>query len=107
MKLLFWNINNKPLINEVAELILESNCDICAFAEMDDETYEEITSTLLENNNIECYPYPTPGCDRIKIIILGQTDEISLLNQHKYYSLIKVRKNEREIILGFVQYLLK
>ncbi len=104
MKLLFWNINNKSLTNEVAELILESNCDICAFAEMGDETYKGIINNLQESNNIDCYPYPTPGCDRIKIIIAGQVDEISLLNQHKYYSLIKVRKNEHEFILGFVHF---
>lgn len=103
MKFLFWNIQKKQLIKEVVELIGESKCDICAFCEISDNTYDQIIITLKEAG-VECSACPTPGCERIKIIIIGNLNQITLLNQHKYYSLIKIHKENTELIVGFVHF---
>lgn len=104
MKFLFWNLQNKPLIEEAAELVIESKCDICAFSEISDGTLDNVVKLLFKKYKIECSPYLTPGCDRIKIIIIGRDENISLLNQHKYYSLIKISKNDHNLIAGFVHF---
>lgn len=92
------------MAEEVAELIIESECDIYAFAEASDNTIEQVIRFLLDKYHIECSSYPTPGCDRIKIIVIGQIDNISLLNQQKYYSLIKVSRENQQLIVGFVHF---
>ncbi|MDA3788991.1 MAG: hypothetical protein PF503_10945 [Desulfobacula sp.] len=104
MKFLFWNMKNRPLVKEVAELIIESKCDICTFSEITDETLDQVTKLLFEKYNIEYYRYPTPGCERVKLIVTGQVEKISLLNQHKYYSLIKICRDNQKLIIGFVHF---
>lgn len=104
MKFLFWNIQKKPLVKEVAELIIESGSNICAFAEMSDETHEEIIIVLKNKYGVEGFLRHTPGCNRIKIIIIGKNNEIELLNQHQYYSLVKTCNRENNLIIAFVHF---
>jgi hypothetical protein len=104
MKFLFWNTQKKQLVNETAELIVESGCIICGFSEINDITLENITRLLVNEYNVECSRFPTPGCDRIKLLIVGQTVDILLLNQHRYYSLIKISRNNQKLIVGFVHF---
>jgi hypothetical protein len=104
MKFLFWNIQKNSLINEIVELIKESNCSVYAFAESTDQIIEEVIKTLVSEFNIECHLFPNPGCDKIKIVVVGQIENISLLNQSKHYSLIKISKKNDELIIGFVHF---
>ncbi|TRW91484.1 hypothetical protein [Candidatus Methylobacter oryzae] len=104
MKFLFWNIQKKSLINEIAELISESNCQIYAFAESSDEIIEETIKLLIKQYNIACYLYPNPGCEKIKIVIMGQVENITLLNQNTHYSLIKISGQHNELIVCFVHF---
>lgn len=103
MKFIFWNINKNPLVDEIAELVEESRCDIAAFAEADKETINQVIDRLKEKYQIDCSLYENPGCDRIKIIVIGQP-EISLLNQNSYFSLIKIKGANRALIVGFVHF---
>lgn len=102
MKFLFWNIQNKDLLEEVTELIVEEDCDIFAVAETDDALIEKVVEKLRIEYNAGYYSYSTPGCERIKIIAKFPIANMSLLNQHKYFSLIKVESGENAIIVGFV-----
>ncbi len=105
MKFLFWNINKKPLINEITELIIESKCHIAAFAEVDDNSIQQIIKKLNEDSNIkECCFYETPGCDRLKIIVIGSNQRLFLLKQNSYYSLIKITGKHTNAIIGFVHF---
>ncbi len=104
MKFLFWNIQKKSLINEIAELISESGCNVYAFAESSDETIEKVITLLINKYNIACSLYPTPGCSKIKLVVIGQVENISLLNQAQHYSLIKISGQSNELIVGFVHF---
>jgi hypothetical protein len=104
MKFLFWNIQKKLLISEIAELISESECNIYAFAESSDEIIDKVIALLINKYNILCSSYPTPGCDKIKIVVNGKVENISLLNQDKHYSLIKISEKNNELIVGFVHF---
>lgn len=104
MKLLFWNTNKRPLVEEIAELISERDCCIYAFAEVSEETIDNVVILLNERYDIACAQYDTPGCERIRLIVRISTTKVSLLNQHKYYSLIKVKISNQFIIVGFVHF---
>lgn len=104
IKLLFWNTNNKPLIEEISELIESEHCNINAFAETDEETMKKVISILNKKHGTVYYQYNTPGCDRIKLILKFPINNISLLNQHKYFSLVKIDLPKSKIILGFVHF---
>jgi len=103
MKFIFWNINKKPLVDELAELIYESQCDLCVLAESNEEIVEQVILCLNEKYEIECSLFDNPGCDRITFIMIGQL-EISLLNQNEYFSLVKIRGNKEDLIAGFVHF---
>lgn len=103
MKLLFWNIQRKQLIDEVVELINESNCRIAALAEASDDVLEQVVERLrVSHGRTECASFPTPGCDKIKLIVMHDSGKVALLNQHKNFSLLKVTNNDYSFILGFV-----
>lgn len=104
MKFVYWNVKQQALVHEVSELIVETNCDIVAFAEMDDSTCDQIHHNLIENMAIDCALIPTPGCDRIKIFTIGQSAQVWLLNQDRYHSLLKVNETGNEFIVGFVHF---
>jgi len=101
MKFIFWNINKKPLVRELAELISESGCGLCVLAESSDGIVNQVVLCLNEEYGIKCSVFANPGCDRIAFIVIG-TLEISLLNQNKYFSLVKIRGNKGDVIAGFV-----
>jgi len=103
MKFIFWNINKNPLVDEIAELVEESKCDIAAFAETDEETMKKVIISLKEEYKIDCSLYQPPGCDRIKIIVIGCVN-ISLLSHGSYFSLVKIKGDNRELIAGFVNF---
>ena len=105
MKFLFWNIQKKPLTAQITELILESKCHLYAFAEASDETIEAVIEQLQSKYNTRCSLLPTPGCDKIKLIVLdplSSLSHISLLNQSKDFSLIKIDLPGLALIVGFV-----
>lgn len=104
MKFLFWNLQKNPLAREVAELINETKCNICAFSEISDEVREKVVYKLIEEYGIICSVIQTPGCDRIKIITIEEDFELSLLNQHRYYSLVNLSKGDQDLIVGFVHF---
>ncbi len=103
MKFIFWNIHKQPLVEEIAELIAEKQCDICAFAETDEETINQAVELLRDKYQIDCSLYLNPGCDRITIIVVGEL-KISLLNQQRYFSLVKIKGKNKELIAGFVHF---
>lgn len=102
MKFLFWNIQRKRLTEEIAELILESKCQLYAFAEASDETIEAAIEYLGNQYGVQYSLLPTPGCDKIKLMVLGASNHIALLNQNKDFSLIKIDLAHLELIVGFV-----
>ena len=103
MKFIFWNINKKPLVDELAELIYESQCDLCVLAESNEEIVEQVILCLNEKYEIECSLFANPGCDRIAFIVIGQL-EISLLESHYYFSLVKIKGNQKSLIAGFLHF---
>ena len=48
MKFIFWNIHKQLLVEEIAELIAEKQCDIGAFAEANEETIKQAVELLKE-----------------------------------------------------------
>lgn len=104
MKLLFWNLQNNHVVEEVSELISESRCDICALCEATEGIVDDIVSRMAVNFNMSYEYYPTPGCDRIKIIIKNNDYGYDLLNQNRYFSLIKINRGGESIISGFVHF---
>jgi len=102
VKILFWNTQKKPLASEITELIAEEDCDIAAFCETDEKTVVDAIGALEIQHNRTYLFQTTPGCDRIKVILKKEINGITLLNQHKYFSLMKLTKPGKELIIGFV-----
>ncbi len=104
MKILFWNLNNQNLVYETTELIHSENIDFMVFSETTVEFVEEVINIFKLNYHKVFYFHETPGCDRIKVISTLKLNEIKLLNQHKYYSLMLLNGKERRLILGMVHF---
>ena len=104
MKILFWNLNNQNLVHETAELVHTEHIDFMAFSETNVEFVEKIINILELNYNKVFYFHETPGCNRIKVVSTLKFNEIMLLNQHKYYSLMLLNGNERPLIIGMVHF---
>ncbi|MBK9161156.1 MAG: endonuclease/exonuclease/phosphatase family protein [Nitrosomonadales bacterium] len=104
MKILFWNTQNKPLVSELTELILEEDCDVAAFCETTDATVLATVSALGAQHNKAYLFQATPGCERIRVVLKDGFEVVSLLNQHKYFSLMKLCSAGKELIVGFVHF---
>lgn len=102
MKILFWNLKQQNLVKETAELVHEENIDFMAFSEASNAFVEELINILKSDYDQVFYFHETPGCDRIKVVTKLKLNEVMLLNQHKYFSLMLIMGNKRPLIVGMV-----
>lgn len=100
--MVFWNLNNCALVEEVAELVVEQDCHLVALSEADVECVEMIIETLSTKYKAVYRYQETPGCDRIRLIVNERYSDVELLNQHRYYSLIKITGRDKGLIIGLV-----
>jgi len=102
LKLLFWNLQGKKPLDEAAELIHEVDCDIAAFCECSDDFAADVQVQLNALYSKGYRHQETPGCNRIKVLVRDALNSISLLNQHKYFSLMLLKQGAQRLILAFV-----
>jgi hypothetical protein len=102
VRILFWNIQKKPLVTEVCDVIEESRCTIAGFAEMEENIIDEVIATLDQVYGLKFFRCMNPGCEKIVIIIKDNTYKVSLRNQNKDFSILSFEVGDRSYILGFV-----
>ncbi|HEP9528334.1 TPA: endonuclease/exonuclease/phosphatase family protein [Pseudomonas aeruginosa] len=76
MNFLFWNTKNKDKSQEIAELFLESGCEIAAFAEYNSDD-RAILAKLLKKH-CPSYFLPNIGCTGIKILTKRRLSDFSI-----------------------------
>ncbi len=100
--MVFWNLKNRALVAEVAELVVEQDCHLVALSEADVECTKMIIEELATKYNAVYRYHETPGCDRIRLIVNERYSDVELLNQHAYFSLIKITGRDKDLIIGLV-----
>ncbi|MBF4333456.1 hypothetical protein EAY29_24880, partial [Vibrio anguillarum] len=61
MKVLFWNLNNQSLVEEICSLVLEHDVDVLSLAEVSDDVVGDLEQRLSGlDKNYELVI--TPGC---------------------------------------------
>ncbi len=64
---LFWNINKKPLFNEISEIVYGHNIDIVILAEFPKVKEIDLLLKLNQKQTIFFPPHPSALCEKIKI----------------------------------------
>ena len=82
MKIIYWNANKNTEIKLICEMLLENIPDILFLSEINESF---LNSNSLALKSIGYKIYPNPGCERVKIIIAGNTI-ISLGLQNKFFT---------------------
>lgn len=96
MRILFWNLNSKPLRNEVFALATSHSVDLLVLAE--DEVDRGIRLSDLNKNTSKFFITPSV-CERISIFSAFSDSFIRPRLESKYYSLREIRLPAHEPFL--------
>lgn len=66
MNFLFWNVQEKPIFNELVELISDFSVDVVVLAEYSGDTQQLLRQ--LDSKNLNYFSLPNIGCERIQIL---------------------------------------
>lgn len=95
MKFLFWNLHNKPIFKEIAELALEECVDVLLFAEFPEQKDSSIIELLSELNQVEK--------DKYYSLDIISDAKINIFCNSKYkQNIIHRANNQREAIIGII-----
>jgi len=105
MKILFWNVHNNILINDIlVQTILETNADIIGLAEYNNTVLSDLIGKL-NSHQTTYYLFPFMGCKRINIISKINPRFATPLHQRTYYTVWNFPyKNNEKVNIAFLHF---
>ncbi len=98
IKCLFWNLNKKNLVQELIEMVIESNIDILMTVEAENLDIQYFLSGLRKNGR--SYEKKEILPKGRSIILLADTDiTVSIYREEKYFVAYKVRNQGKNRLL--------
>lgn len=103
MNVLFWNTGDNNDIDIIEQIIIENDCDIASFAEL--EVDANILIASLHGKGFKYYHIPSPGCERLTILSKYELADVENYAESYYYTFkVFPHPHLKSILIAFVHF---